>query len=305
MDSDVFKDLVSLCPDGIIGVNRRGIVTMFNRAAELMTGWTAQEVINKFHIDQIYQSSSIGRQIKKMLYSPEIGGLHQVTGLEVEISSRKGHAIPIRLSATLIFKDGLEDGSIGFFRDQTQRLRLEEELRRLSVTDSLTGLYNRRHFHSLLKEEVDRSQRYERPLTLVCLDLDHFKPFNDTFGHHEGDNILRLVAQCAESTLRKQDRAFRLGGDEFALLLVESDLDVGALAAERFRLYFKESWPEAMCQDTQRLKPVTISLGAAQFFSGEKPESLLKRADLAMYEAKRAGGDRTIRARSQIGADPE
>ncbi len=306
MDNREFlQSLVSLCPDGIIGVDRQGTIVIFNEAAENLTGWRAGDVIGKAHIDKIYDPPSLSRQIKKMLHSPDHGGNGRLVGARVDINTREGHLVPIRLSAALIMEDGVEVGSVGFFHDLTQQKQLEDELRRLSVTDSLTGLFNRRHFHTLLSDEVLRSQRYGRPLTLITFDLDHFKPFNDTFGHQEGDNILRQVTACARAVLREQDRAFRLGGDEFALVMVETNLESAALAAERFRRHFNDSWPLAMSEEARHLKPVSISLGVAQLTPGEKSDSLIKRADLAMYEAKRAGGDRTIQAQQAIGARAE
>jgi diguanylate cyclase (GGDEF)-like protein len=218
----------------------------------------------------------------------------------VEIKHRDGRLVPIRLSAVMIMEDGREVGSVGFFHDLTRQRQLENELRRLSITDSLTGLANRRHFHGVLSEEVARSERYGRPLSLICLDLDHFKPFNDNFGHQEGDNILRLLGDCARGQLRSQDHAFRVGGDEFMLLLAETGLPEGLVAANRFRESFNDSWPRALTRPSQGLHPVTLSLGVAQYVSGERSEGLTMRADLAMYEAKRAGGDRAAAAQEQI-----
>lgn len=294
-------NLVSLCPDGIIGVDRKGTIIIFNEAAETLTGWRAEEIVGKAHIDQIYDPPGLARQIKKMLHSPELGGAGRLVGARVDINTREGRAVPIRLSATLIMENGQEAGSVGFFHDLTQQRQLEDELRRLSVTDSLTGLFNRRHFHTLLGDEVARSHRYGRPLTLICLDLDNFKPFNDAFGHQEGDNILRQLAACVRAVLREQDKAFRVGGDEFTVIMVETELESAALAAERFRRHFNESWPLAMSEEAGHLRPVCMSLGLAQLAPEERTDSLMKRADLAMYEAKRAGGDRAVQARQLIG----
>ena len=128
---------------------------------------------------------------------------------------------------------------MGFFHDLTERKKLEDELRKRSITDSLTNLYNRRHFHTtLMGGNGTFPFVYERPLSLATFDLDHFKPFNDTYGHQEGDNILRFVAECVASVFRSTDNAFRLGGDEFAILLVETDLENARLVMDRFRAGF-------------------------------------------------------------------
>ena len=171
-----------------------------------------------------------------------MGGPGRLDGFEVCVKGDGGRKIPIRLSAALIYEKDVEIGSVGFFHDLTERKKMEEELRKRSITDSLTNLYNRRHFHATLMEEMGRSVRYKRPLSLATFDLDHFKPFNDTYGHQEGDNILRFVAECLASVFRSTDNAFRLGGDEFAILLVETDLENARLVMDRFRAVFAEQW---------------------------------------------------------------
>lgn len=298
---DFLDKLVLTCPDGIIGVNREGTVIIFNEAAEKLTGLSSEEVLGKVSITDVYHPPELARDIKKKLYSPDHGGVGRVDGIEVYVKGADCEKIPIRLSASLLTENGKEIGSVGFFHDLTQRKHLEEELRRLSITDTLTGLYNRRHFHTILSDEVMRSARYDRRLTLAFFDLDNFKPFNDTYGHQEGDNILRLVSKSMKAMLRSTDHAFRLGGDEFAFLMVETDLENGAPVLERFRINFNDQWPRRMSYLGDKLKPVTMSIGVAQLSDKEKSDKFQLRADLAMYEAKGAGGNRTVRANKRIG----
>ncbi|MCF8043186.1 MAG: sensor domain-containing diguanylate cyclase [Desulfarculaceae bacterium] len=295
--------LVELCPDGIIGVNREGTVIIFNEAAERLFKRDDQDVLGKLHITDIYQPPDVARQIKKLLYDQQHGGEGRLDEVEVEVVNAAGDTVPIRLSAALLVENGEEVGSVGFFHDLTARKELEDELLRRSITDSLTGLSNRRHFHDILSNEAQRSQRYGRPLTLAMMDLDGFKPFNDTYGHHEGDNILRLLSDTMRGSLRNLDHAFRVGGDEFAFVLVETDLEQGIMAAERFRQAFNKAWPSKMGYLGTKLRPVTLSVGLAQLGDGEKPDKLTMRADLAMYEAKKDGGDRAVKARTQIKQD--
>jgi diguanylate cyclase (GGDEF)-like protein/PAS domain S-box-containing protein len=298
---DFLDNLVLTCPDGIIGVNREGTVIIFNEAAEKLTGMSSKDVLGKVSITDVYHPPELARDIKKKLYSPEHGGVGRVDGIEVYVKGVDCEKIPIRLSAILLTENGKEIGSVGFFHDLTQRKQLEEELRRLSITDALTELYNRRHFHTVLSDEVTRSARYDRRLTLAFFDLDNFKPFNDTYGHQEGDNILRLVSKSMKGMLRSTDYAFRVGGDEFAFLMVETDLENGAPVLERFRTNFNEQWPSRMSHLGSKLKPVTMSIGVAQLTNKEKSDKFQLRADLAMYEAKAAGGNRTVRASEEIG----
>ena len=253
-------------------------------------------------ITEVYDPPELARVVKKALYSPANGGVGRMEGMEVEVVGRGGRRIPIRLSAALLMENGEEVGSVGFFHDMTARKMMEKELRRRSITDSLTELYNRRHFHNTLNLEVDRAVRYGRPLSLAVFDLDHFKPFNDAYGHQEGDNILRFVSNVMRQGLRRLDQGFRLGGDEFGFILVETDLARAALAMERFRLTFNEQWPTKMSFLGEQLRPVTLSIGLAQQAPEEKADQLFRRADLAMYEAKKDGGDRTVKARPEIKA---
>jgi diguanylate cyclase (GGDEF)-like protein len=236
-----------------------------------------------------------------MLYSEGFGGHGRIDGIEAALKHKRGGTIPIRLSATLLGNSSGEIGSVGFFHDLTSRKELEEELRRQAITDSLTGLFNRRHFHTVLTAEVGRCRRYNHPLSLAFCDLDRFKPVNDTFGHHEGDNILRFVAATCKGTFRSTDITFRLGGDEFAVILVETDIRHAAHSLERMRRTFNTLWPKRMAGLGYRLKPVTLSIGVAQLLPKESAEKLLLRADLAMYEAKKAGGNRTVTANPCIG----
>ncbi len=305
-NKDFLDKLVLMCPDGIIAVNRKGVVIIFNAAAEKLTGLTAEEVIGKMTIQDVYGVPELAREIKKKIYGDGYGGPGCVDGLEVSVKGEGGKTIPIRLSAALIFgpdsKGGqTEMGSVGFFHDLTARKAMEEELRKRSITDSLTNLFNRRHFHTSLMEEMERATRYKRPLSLAIFDLDHFKPFNDTYGHQEGDNILCFVAECITAVFRTTDNAFRLGGDEFAVLLVETDLEKAGMVMNRFIADFAKRWPLKMAYMGQKLRPVTMSIGVAQLASGEKADKFQMRADLSMYEAKKAGGNRAVLARENIG----
>jgi diguanylate cyclase (GGDEF)-like protein len=160
---------------------------------------------------------------------------------------------------------------------------LRAELTARSLHDSVSGLLNRRSLHQRLDEEVARSRRQHHRLSLIVLDVDRFKEYNDRFGHLEGDAVLAGLGRILSTSIRKNvDSAYRFGGDEFAVLLVESDLSQARLAAERIRRTFAE-WSPGKC---------TVSVGLATLDGNESADSLLGRADQAMFVAKRAGGDR-------------
>ncbi len=301
IEEQILENIVALCPDGIIGVDRKGTVVVFNKAAEELTGHKREEVIGKLHVTRLCHPKELARQIKKKIYSPEYGEPGSLEDLEVEVMTKEGRRVPVALSATLIFEGGEEIGSVGFLHDLTSRKEMEVILRELSITDGLTGLYNHRHFHSVLERELARAMRYNRPLSLIMFDLDNFKQCNDLLGHLAGDNVLRLVGETTRTVLRAADHAFRYGGDEFTVLLPETGLPSALTVSEKLREEFKARCPYHVSTDRAGAKEVTLSLGVAEADPEEGQESLLRRADMAMYEAKRAGGDTTMEAAPQIG----
>jgi diguanylate cyclase (GGDEF)-like protein len=155
---------------------------------------------------------------------------------------------------------------------------LREELSRLSITDSLTGLFNQRHFYTRLKEEVLRSQRQRHRLALILLDLDNFKEYNDTKGHLAGDDMLRTVGRVVSKCIREGvDSGYRYGGDEFAVILIDSDLSVAQDIGKRIQ--------EALSENGK----VRASLGCSMFSEGMSVEDLVAAADRVLYEMKSKG----------------
>ena len=173
-------------------------------------------------------------------------------------------------------------------RQATAELRRRvAELQTMSVTDSLTGLKNHGFFFDRLREELERSRRYDRPLAVLVADLDDFKKVNDTFGHGTGDAVLREVGGALANEVREVDVACRIGGEEFGLILPETDPVGGIQAAERIRQRVGSMVLPAVGE-------VTISVGVAVYpYHASDPESLVEAADRALYEAKRAGKNRT------------
>jgi two-component system cell cycle response regulator len=165
----------------------------------------------------------------------------------------------------------------------------EQRYRELSIIDDLTQLYNSRHFYFQLKIELDRSNRYEQPLTLLLLDLDNFKAFNDAYGHVEGDHVLRRLGQVVKRCLRETDFACRYGGEEFTIILPMSTSADGAVTAERVRTEFKkETFSPKPGQDVH----VTMSIGLVQYKTQEDMKAIIHRVDQLMYQGKKNGKDR-------------
>ncbi len=165
----------------------------------------------------------------------------------------------------------------------------ENNYRQLSITDELTGLYNQRHFFKRLKAELDRAQRYSKTVSLILMDVDDFKIFNDSHGHLEGDKVLRRAGQIILSHIRSSDSAFRYGGEEFVVIMPETGASSTVNVAERIRKKFKSHAFEPQENSREHL---TISIGMAEYASGEAMDAFVKRADANMYKAKELGKDR-------------
>ena len=163
--------------------------------------------------------------------------------------------------------------------------RLFEEIQRLAVTDSLTGLYNRHKLQDSLDTEVERAKRYSRPLSIIMIDMDELKAINDTYGHAAGDEALKLVAKSIQRSIRKVDLGTRLGGDEFIVLLPEADREEAASVAKRIR--------EAILDAEFASGKLSVSLGVVQWHSGfSTTKDFVHAVDKAMYLAKRSDGER-------------
>lgn len=174
-------------------------------------------------------------------------------------------------------------------------LRLNQELKRQSTVDVLTGAYSRSFFLQRAEDEVNRALRYGRALSLVFIDIDHFKEINDEQGHLAGDLVLRELGSLFRRSVRNADVLGRYGGDEFIWLLPETDLDMAVCAADKLVNEVRVQRFELSGKGTSRATiSVTASLGAAGLLPGEDVESLLSRADEALYKAKAAGRDRLV-----------
>ncbi len=189
---------------------------------------------------------------------------------------------PVRLEELLLrLKRVLKE------RDLTQeRVRMMEKLQRLAITDGLTKLHNSRSFYSQLEVEVDRYNRYKHSLSLLLLDIDWFKNYNDTFGHLEGDKVLVQISRMIKSCLRKLDTAYRYGGEEFTVILPETSCEEAILVAERIRNVVQE---EVFRPEKGKEISITISVGATQYNENEELSTFIQRADKAMYHSKQKG----------------
>jgi diguanylate cyclase (GGDEF)-like protein/PAS domain S-box-containing protein len=287
-----YRTLVENASDMVYRTDENGYFTFVNPAALRITEYKEEEIIGIHYTTWIrpdMRDNAIkffGRQFVKGI---------QNTYSEYPILTKEGQEVWIGQNTQLIVEDGHVVGFQAVSRDITDRKRIMEALqdsenryRELSIIDDLTQLYNSRHFYQQLKMEIDRVDRYGQPLTLLLLDLDDFKQFNDAYGHIEGDRVLSRLGQVVKRCLRQTDSAYRYGGEEFTIMLPMTTSKDGAVTAERIRAELKE---EIFSPVSGKDVHMTVSIGLEQYKSQEDMKAFVHRVDQLMYQAKKNGKD--------------
>jgi two-component system, cell cycle response regulator len=170
-----------------------------------------------------------------------------------------------------------------------ERIQMLHRLQKLAITDALTKLYNSRHFYTQMELEVDRANRYGHPLSLLLLDIDHFKDYNDTYGHLEGNKILNQIGRTIRFCLRKMDSAYRYGGEEFTVILPETSGNEAEIVGERIRASISS---QLFYPAPDKKENITVSLGVTEYVKKEEISAFIQRADKAMYLSKKNGRNR-------------
>lgn len=170
-----------------------------------------------------------------------------------------------------------------------ERSRMLKQLETLTITDDLTQVYNSRYFHTRLKTEIERAVRYKHSVSLLFMDIDSFKSYNDTYGHPEGNKILIRVGKAVRSSIRKTDSVYRYGGDEFTVILPETDAKKSEHAARRI---LKAMESLSFSPESGKKIPVTVSIGITEYSPEEDLSSFIGRADRAMFASKQKGRNR-------------
>ena len=282
-----FRTLFETASDAILSIDENGVILMANRAAKDVFEYPGQQIV--------------GLDVRRLLGSGQEGTWEVLAGyasrseagkyVESSAVSSSGRKIPFHISVS--------ESAIGgkrfytaFMRDVSQIKAYEEDLQILANTDSLTRLYNRRQLYPMMMKDLDRAVRKKIPFSVLLIDIDHFKKFNDKYGHAGGDLLLVYFADKMRSALRQMDSAFRIGGEEFVVLLPETTGEAAMVPAERFRQLIAGS--RFSMPPEGRPVSFTVSVGIAGHRNGDTLDDVIRHADLAMYAAKSGGRNRVV-----------
>jgi diguanylate cyclase (GGDEF)-like protein/PAS domain S-box-containing protein len=264
--------------EAVVVTDASGAVVLVNDAAETLLGKSVSQISSSGIVNLLDQPERFQAMLDDTDASKE-PTLFEYNGRWLLTSA-----------TTILDRDKSPIGSAALLRDVTLEQALLKELERLSITDALTDVYNRRHLDATLKLELERSRRTGSPLAVIMFDADHFKKFNDTYGHDQGDRVLKMVGQVMKGAVRPYDVPCRYGGEEFTVVLPGTDPEGAMHVAERLRCDV-----EQMAVDGLK---VTISLGVACFplIPVNSPEALIEAADAALYRSKESGRNCTTLA---------
>ncbi len=284
------RTVTDVAQDGIIMIDSKGCVVLWNPATETIFGYSEEEVLGRDVHDLLVVDEKtregIEQSMKQLARTGQGGALNHLN--EVTTKRKTGETFHAELSIAA-FKSGGEWRAVATVRDITQRKKAEEELRRLATTDSLTGLFNRRRFIEVAEREFSRAKRYGDALSMIMLDADKFKAVNDTYGHDVGDFVLKSLASVGRSMLRDIDAFGRVGGEEFMVLLPSTPREGAVLAAEKLRAAIAGTVASTGKGDIH----FTVSLGVTSLRKDtENVDMMFKEADEALYLAKNNGRNR-------------
>ena len=274
-----FRIIFDSARDGFYVIDLEGRYKEVNDAGCAIFGYTRKEFLNS-DIRMLFSPEDVEDVFKKYGTMWSEGGF--VSDLRLRNKDGTERYVDINITPLHI---GGENLALGIVRDITERKQMEDELKKLVITDKLTNAYNRVKFEEIIAIEMERAMRYDHPLSILIIDIDDFKNVNDTCGHLAGDYVLKAVADILQSHMRKINHLIRWGGDEFIIVPVETGLDGASIFSERLKQAI-ESF------DFGKAGKITVSIGIALFNKDDTEDTFLKRADDALYKAKASGGNR-------------
>ena len=282
------SDLYENAPHGYHSLNSDGLIVRMNQTELKWLGYSRDEIVEKMAFNDLLTPDS--RKVFAETF-PQFKKAGEIHDLQLEVMRKDGTILPILVNATAIrHLDGRFVVCRTVVIDISEQRRLQQALEHEARTDSLTGLFNRNFFYTLADREIARVKRNPRPLSLLYLDIDHFKDINDLHGHHMGDVVLKAMSELVARELRTTDIFARLGGEEFAILLPEADLQSAQLVASRLCKLIGQSPVADMGNVYIRY---TVSIGVTQFSDRIADlDAFLSAGDNAMYRAKAKGRNR-------------
>jgi diguanylate cyclase (GGDEF)-like protein/PAS domain S-box-containing protein len=288
-----YRKILDEVGDGVYFVDSDRRITYWNRGAERITGFTAEEVLGKrcsenvlMHVDETGRPLCEGAC--PALDSMDSG---KPRGVEVYVHHRDGHRVPVATRVSPHFEDGRVIGAVEVFAENWQMVaarRKIDELERLALLDQLTGLGNRRHAEIHLGASLDQLARYGWPFALLFYDIDNFKLVNDTYGHETGDEVLKMVARTTQGALRSFDIVSRWGGEEFTAIVVNAEKRYLEDIGDKVRSLVEQS---SFVRNGELVR-VTVSVGVTPASEDDTIATLVDRADRLMYSSKEAGRNR-------------
>lgn len=280
------RDLYENAPCGYHSLNAGGTIIKMNRTELRWLGYDDHEIIGRLRYRDIITPET--QEAFDDAFANVKAG--QQDEAECTLITRRGKYLQVVIQGTGYRKNGRFIHSRSTVFDLTERKQLEEKLRAQAMTDPLTGVFNRRYLQSQARIEMSRGLRYSTPLSLIAIDIDHFKQINDVYGHDAGDEVLKHFASEVKGSLRQEDLLCRVGGEEFAVLLPNTKLEKAWQVAERIRASVEKTHVAIEQDDTHVTISITASFGVTHVASSEKTlKAAIKRADNGLYEAKDAG----------------
>lgn len=291
LEKDSYERILENLHDGLYLVDRDRVITYWNKAAEQISGFTANEVVGKSCSDNILTHvDSDGNNLCTGM-CPLAATIADGNPREAEVymHHKDGYRIPVSIRvSTLTDRDGDIIGGIELFTNISNQAANElrvKELEKLALLDNLTQLANRNYIEREIQSRYEEKIRYNVPFGILFIDIDHFKKFNDIYGHDVGDDVLKFVANTFVANARPFDIYGRWGGEEFIGIINNiNGQDLEGLG-NRLRLLIENSY---IIRENEKLF-VTISIGATLINENDTIDSLMKRADTLMYKSKAAG----------------
>jgi len=281
-----FRRLVATSFDAIVMLDHDGLTTLWNQSAAAMFGYTAEEMFGRDMHDLITSESARAAFHAAFVQFKETGAC-PILNAHIEASAIKkdGSQFPVEIAVAPLRLQG-KWCAAATIRDVTERKRMEEILREQATRDPLTGLYNRRYLYETMERELARAKRENYPISVLMMDIDHFKNFNDTYGHQAGDEVLIALGRLLYNSVRQSDIACRYGGEEFIVIMPSVDIADAERRADAIRRAFSVL---SINYDGAELS-VSMSVGVACYPQhGDGINAIVKAADAALYAAKQAG----------------